>query len=321
MNNIIFITWERHQRTRSFCNKLHITLEEVISEKKGIKRYVECIGRSFRIIKTSQPKTLIIQNPSIILACFTLLLKPFFGYKLIVDAHNEAIIPLNFNHAPIRFLAKLILRFSNLTLVTNEHLVTIVTQAGGRAFVLPDLLPELNFEPSNPKLSENEPLRATLICTYAADEPYLEVFKAAERLGARLQLQVTGKIPSHLSPANVPNNVHLTGFLSEENYWKTLDNSHLIIDLTTRENCLVCGAYEAIALQKPLLLSESPASLNLFGRYATHTENTSTKIFSAVDKLLSNYGVICTETCTEKENFITQQNKRINEITALLKLN
>lgn len=292
MKNIIFISWERHQRTRSLCEKFNIPLKEVLTQKKGLARYLACCVRTFHLIKTHKPKILIIQNPSIVLAIFGVMLKPFFRYRLIVDAHNEAIIPFNLNNMAVRITAKALMRWSDLTLVTNNSLVGIVTKNGGRAFVLPDFLPTLDFEPISLRPELNATFNATLICTYAQDEPYTEVFKAAEILGNNFQLNVTGKIPQSIDHTKIPPNVKLTGYLSENEYWIALNNSHLVIDLTTMDNCLVCGAYEAIALKKPLLLSENDASIALFGQYAAHTLNTPEAITGSIQKILSDYGTL-----------------------------
>ena len=41
-----------------------------------------------------------------------------------------------------------------------------------------------------------------------------------------------------------------------------------MLDLTLKPNCLVCGAYEALALQKPMVLTGNPATRDLFERVA-----------------------------------------------------
>lgn len=311
MKKTIFISWERHQRTRSFCKKLKIPLEEVLTTKKGISRYSECCIRTFKLIKKHNPKTLLIQNPSIVLAAFALTLKPFFGYKLIVDAHNEAIVPFNLNNILVRIIARLLMRWSDLTLVTNDSLANIVIQNGGKAFILPDFLPALEFKPVTLELNQKLPLHATLICTYAQDEPYLEVFKAARLLGDKLQLNITGKIPRSLDNKLVPPNVKLTGYLAEEDYWETLNNSHLIIDLTNMDDCLVCGAYEAIALKKPLLLSNNSASRKLFGYYAHHTQNIANAIANEITQVIDDYQSLAKKIELATNQFKLAEDERI----------
>jgi len=54
-------------------------------------------------------------------------------------------------------------------------------------------------------------------------------------------------------------NLTLTAFIDDNAYVTLLYSCDLIVDLTTREDCLVCGAYESVSAEKPLLLSDTTA--------------------------------------------------------------
>jgi glycosyltransferase involved in cell wall biosynthesis len=311
MNDVIFISWQKHQRTQSFCEKLVIPLYEIISTKSGIARYIECFFATKNTLGKTKPKTLIIQNPSIVLAITAILLRPFYGYMLFMDAHNEAIHPFILNNAIIKYIAKIIIKKADLTIVTNNVLAQAVIEYGGKAFILPDLLP--NVKPhSILTTTPCEPIVITLISTYAPDEPYQEVFTAMELVGDQYQLYVTGKIPSTIEQSQLPANVKLLGFLSHDNYWGQLYKSHIIIDLSTMENCLVCGAYEAMAIEKPLILSLNSASIELFGDFAIHTTNDARSIASAITKISNDYTAKAESLGTGKTNFLTQEKQRLN---------
>lgn len=311
MNDVIFISWQKHQRTQSFCEKIAIPLYEILSAKNGISRYIECFFATKRTLSTTKPKTLIIQNPSIVLALTALLLRPFYGYTLFVDAHNEAIHPFILNNWLVRHIARVIIRKSDLTIVTNKALAETVNECGGTAFIFPDLIP--NNEPRAILTRKaNEPTVITLISTYAPDEPYQEVFAAMKLLGNGYQLYVTGKIPHNIEPSTLPANVKLLGYLSHSDYWEQLYNSHIIIDLSSMDNCLVCGAYEAIAIEKPLILSRNPASQELFGDFAIHTTNDSQGIAAALIKINDNYDVLSERLRLSKINFLMQESQRLN---------
>jgi hypothetical protein len=47
-----------------------------------------------------------------------------------------------------------------------------------------------------------------------------------------------------------------------------------VIDLSTRERCLLCGAYEAVAAGKPMILSRTRTLMDYFTRGAVFTDNT-----------------------------------------------
>ena len=319
MTDVIFISWQKHQRTRSFCEKLTIPLIEITTAKSGLARYRETIARTFIALREHKPKIFLVQNPSIVLTSLAVVLKPFFHYQLIVDAHNEAVEPHNYDNFIIRMLARFLIRYSNATIVTNDVLANTVKKYGGSPLVLPDFLPNVDVRPflSAPKNDEHYEL--TLIATYANDEPYREVFSALQTLGNKFKLKVTGKIPAHIDRSQVPDNVELLGFISHEEYWEQLYRSHIVIDLTTMDNCLVCGAYESMAIEKPLLLSANPASLSLFGNYAVHVENNSIAIARGIAELVDGYSSIAKKIGEAKSHFLTLEAKNILQIKTLLK--
>lgn len=317
MNDPIFITWERHQRTRSLCKKLDIQLIELLSQKKGLARYADIIPQTIDIIKSQRPAVLFVQNPSIVLASLAVLLKYIFKYKLIVDAHNEAIEPFIHNNWVIRTVAKCLIAKANHTIVTNDILANNVFSHKGSALVVPDFLPDVPPRASL-HLPNDSPCEITLICTYADDEPYEEIFKAVEALGSKVVLNVTGKIPEKVKALQLAGNIRLLGFLSEHDYWETLYKSHIILDLSTMNNCLVCGAYESLAIQKPLMLSKNNASLNLFGNYAVHVENTRASIQAGIESMIAEYGTQPDKIAVFKTAFLSNEQKNITEIKQLI---
>ena len=310
MNNVIFISWQKHQRTQSFCTKLLIPLYEIVTEKSGVSRYIECFFATRKILKATKTKILIVQNPSIVLALTAIFLRPFYSYKLFVDAHNEAIHPFILNNWLIKYIARIIIRKTDLTIVTNSELAQTVNKYGGNAFILPDLLPSVEPRAILTR-THYEPTVITLISTYALDEPYQEVFMAMKSLGSEYQLYVTGKVPHNLKQNGLPENIKLLGYLSHDDYWDQLYKSHIIIDLSTMENCLVCGAYEAIAIEKPLILSLNPASIELFGDFAIHTTNDAKGIASALMKISKDYSVLTKNLRLCKINFLKQEKQRL----------
>jgi glycosyltransferase involved in cell wall biosynthesis len=113
------------------------------------------------------------------------------------------------------------------------------------------------------------------VCSWAADEPYMEVIEAARLLGPDVDILITGNSRGreHKIGRGLPSNVVLTGFLDDSAYDELLQDSDLVIDLTAREDCLVCGAYEAMAASRPLLLSDTRALRQYFDRGTLFTSN------------------------------------------------
>ncbi|MGH3426512.1 MAG: glycosyltransferase family protein, partial [Mycobacteriales bacterium] len=75
------------------------------------------------------------------------------------------------------------------------------------------------------------------------------------------------------------------GFLDEAAYWRLLWSADAVMDLTLMDNCLVCGAYEALAVGKPVILSDNEASKELFAGAAVFSGSTVAEIVAAVQML------------------------------------
>ena len=281
-SEILALSWFDHRRTRELCAGLGIEVIFLISPYRGVRRYGQLAARTLGLLARRKPAVLLVQNPSLVLGILTLSLRWLFGYRLVVDAHNEAVVPFENSHGWIRRLSRWVVRRADLTIVTNPQLAHIVRQQGGRPFVLPDAIPAV---PPGTARELGGKFNVALIATFARDEPIGAIFEAVR--GADLMLYVTGNQTKMAAQdaARVPENVRFTGFLAEQEYWDLLRGADAIIDLTLKPDCLVCGAYEALAVGRPVLLSANAASVELFGDGAVYTDSTALGIRDALAKL------------------------------------
>jgi glycosyltransferase involved in cell wall biosynthesis len=123
-----------------------------------------------------------------------------------------------------------------------------------------------------------------VIATYAPDEPIRAILAAAAAVGLNFRFYITGN-DRKLSAADrkiVPENVCLTGFLAEADYWGLMDRCHLVLDLSLMPDCVVCGAYEALAMGRPMILSDNAAIRELFGSVAVVTSGEAVDIERAL---------------------------------------
>lgn len=269
---MVWVTWERHRRTRELAKRLNVPLYEILTSKSGIRRYLSLTPRTAAILFRTRPRLLIVQCPSLVLGVVAVLMKVLLRFDLVVDAHNEAVEPYSAKGPVPRILSRIILRYADFAIVTNGYLVPKVEEHGGRPLVLPDPLPDLSL-PEDVETHDSERVRVVLIATFAGDEPVATIFSAVGRMADQIELFVTGddrRLPEHLR-ARLPMNVTLTGFLSDEAYIRLLASADFVIDLTTKNHCLVCGAYEAVALGVPMVLTDDPATREHFSRGAVYT--------------------------------------------------
>lgn len=288
----MFLTWERHQRTRSLVAHLGLTLREVVISGPRHRRYWGQIAATLRNLRLERPKLVFLQNPSLVLNVLVLGWRALTRARcvIVMDAHNEAVEPIIVTWGWWRALARWALRTADFTIVTNRFLAEKVVQQGGRPLVLPDPVPDAT--PSDtPALILDAPLRLLVIATYAKDEPIEPILEAARTLQGRFEFQFTGnfrKLPETVR-ASAPPNVKFLGFLAEADYWQHMRAAHAVLDFTLMEDCLVCGAYEAVAVGRPMVLSDTRALKEFFRSGAVYSSAEPAQIVAAVRRLRAEY--------------------------------
>ena len=275
----IWITWEIQRRNKGISSALDFPLYELEVDAPQAIRYLVSVYKTVRIIVKDKPQLLVVQNPSIVLAFSSILFRLFFHYKLVVDAHNSGILPAEGKSPLLMRIARWLQRKADLTIVTNTELKKIVDCNGGKGFVLPDKIPTC---PEKVETDLNGKLNIAFICTFSEDEPYMEVIKAASMLDNDIIFYITGRYTGKISRHDVSPNVKLLGFVSDEEYWTLLQSADIVMDLTLREGCLVCGAYEALAANKPMILSNTLVLKEYFSKGCIYVEPDAYSIVSGV---------------------------------------
>jgi glycosyltransferase involved in cell wall biosynthesis len=279
----IWITWSAHRRTTGLCDAWDIPLHVLRPKHSGPIRWIGLSLRTLRLLRRSRPDVLFVQNPSLALTVLAVSIRPLFGYRLVVDAHNEGIRPFDRPYAIVRFLTRHLLKSADITIVTNDALSEDVDAAGGHPLALPDRLPvvpELAEEPGIP----GDPPDVVVVATFRPDEPIAAIMAAAATMPG-ISFAVTGPAERyHETSAPLPPNVRLTGFLPDLAYWQLLAGAGVICDLTMKPDCLVCGAYEALAVGKPMVLSDNPPTRDIFASAAVLTGCEAEDIASAIGK-------------------------------------
>ena len=141
LKKAIWITWENQRRNRELSATLGIPiyeLDHIDRIKNRVRKYTYGIIQTAFIYLKKKPDIVFCQNPSLILAVFSILLKPFLRYRVIVDAHNAGLLPMEGKLRILTYLSEKIQRLADMTIVTNKALLNHVQKNGGRGFVFPD---------------------------------------------------------------------------------------------------------------------------------------------------------------------------------------
>lgn len=294
----VWLTWERQQRNRSLAHKLGLPLFEIRYSGNRLKRYIQSMWRTAKSLHYTRPEIVFFQNPSVVLGCWLIILQriwPNYKFKLVGDFHNAAI------QGPFTFLNRLIARECEMVIVSNDRLGQILVAWGADPFSLPDPLPELASLDS--KGGDPTTFVVVFVCSWAADEPVENVLAAAEMLCdiPDVRIVVTGRPRQERLAQRVPPNVILAGFLPEEEFHAALAEADVIMDLTTREDCMVCGGYEGLSLDKPLILSRNEPTVSWFGDAGVYCDNRARSIEQAIRTAREDIGLLKINAAKQRE--------------------
>jgi glycosyltransferase involved in cell wall biosynthesis len=311
----VWIAWESHRRNKGLSHSLGFNLYEIDIHLPRLIRYGVSMAKTIVILVRERPHVVIAQNPSLILGVVILLLRPFFGYLPVIDAHNAGIRPIEGRVRLLMWVALWVQRKAALTLVTNPEMKSSVDQCGGRAFVIPDRLPSASPVESDHLAGR---VKVAYICTFGLDEPYRQVIEAARLLADDIIVHVTGDCSRVELKYPLPSNVIFTGYLPENEYWSLLKSADIIMDLTTREGCLVCGAYEGLALSKVLVLSDKKALRSYFRKGCVYVDSNSESIAQGIERAINEYDSLTSEIQVLKHELGLEWEKRLKALSVLL---
>jgi glycosyltransferase involved in cell wall biosynthesis len=318
LQSLVWLTWERQRRNAGLSGALGAQLLELDLRGGRLRRYARLIPRTWRLLREHRPRLVIVQNPSLVLTVEALLFGALARIPVVVDAHNAGIRPLDGKSRLFGMLAAALVRRSTLTIVTNEVLATVVRGWKGRAFVLPDAIP--NLPGGRPYSRRSGHALVLAVGSFARDEPYEAVIEAARLLGPNVTIHMTGNPKGQLDRllAMAPVNVRFTGFLPEEDYVGLLRASDIVLDLTTRDDCLVCGAYEAVAVGKAMVLSDTAVNRAYFSVGAMYTGSSAQAIAETIRDAVAARVRLEAEVRVLREHLVADWEWRIQELAQLL---
>jgi len=225
-----------------------------------------------------KPDAIFVMSPPLFAAFPALLWKWLFGVPFVLDCHTGAFS--NPRWRRFQRLQHFLGRQAATNLVTNEIHKKLVEENGGKATIVRDV-------PVVYQLADLYPLstrfNVAAICSFNYDEPIIEMFKAAGRL-SDVQFYFTGN-PKHLRPEIAeqrPDNVVLTGFLSDQHYGSLVARADIVLTLTTQDHTMLRGAWEAVYQATPVIVSDWQILRESFSEGAIHVDNSSESIVEAV---------------------------------------
>ena len=263
-SDAIWITWEVQPRNGSMARELGVPLHVLEFRGGRVRRQIRAIAATIRLLRKTRPRVVFAPNPSLVLTYLLIVCRALFRFQFVSDAHYGGVVDVT-GRRVVQRLLNFAHRHVDLVIVTNPGHAERVRSHGGKVFVCPDPLPQPPRNLPRPDGMKGVQKSVLFICSYDADEPYREVFAAADSLSALgFRVFASGRYARvGISPESFPG-VVLLGFVDRNTYDAYLHNVDLVLDLTTWQDCLVCGAYEAMAAGKPCVLSGTKALTELF---------------------------------------------------------
>lgn len=264
------------------ARELGVPLHEFDFGGSRIGRQQRAVRATVALLLQARPRVVFASNPSLVLTCLLLVCRTFFRFRLASDAHYGGVVAVTGSRATQRLL-DFVNRRVDVVIVTNSVHARRIRDIGGTAFVCPDPLPRVTPSP-RPSAMNGAGKSVLFICSFDLDEPFGEVFEAARTLARNgYTLYVSGRYwRAGLSPEAVPHAM-LLGYVDRDTYDGYLGHVDVVLDLTTWEDCLVCGAYEAMAAGRPCVLSRTPALTELFTHGTVFSSHTPADIAAAVE--------------------------------------
>ena len=238
---------------------------------------------TWRCLLRDRPELILVASPPIVAVIAVWSYCMLFRCPYVIDAHTGVFDDPRWKWALP--LARYFGRRAATTVVTNEHLAQHVRAWRADATIIATA--PVAFPPVDPmELGLGE--HVMVINTFSQDEPLDAVMAAAGQL-RNVTFHVTGN-PAHARTrlaSSPPENVRFTGWLSENDYNALLRACDAVICLTTHDHTMQRGAYEAMALGKPLITSNWQILRQTFSQGTAHVDNSPSEIAKAVETIVS----------------------------------
>lgn len=278
----LFIVWKAYQRRAEVLAPLFDAEIKYIPHFFRSK-YLRPVDYLYKFFVTvfhmwrTKPDYAIVQAPPHYAALPPMLL----GTPYILDGHN-GVFQSYWHELP---LFNRVMRKAKTIVVHNQEFQALFQ---GKYKDKPFIVVADPLQPIAVPDVEREENQILFICSFDLDEPIDAIIDTIERV-PDYNFVITAdhkKLPAaQRHRLESCKNLTLTGFLSLEEYHKTLCSSTAAIALTNMVATQQSGACEALSSNTPLIATRSTLSEKLFGDWAILVENTADSIVAGIRAL------------------------------------
>ena len=319
---LTFVAWTRFDhRSHLLASELGARIHFIHFGQRGRVlqapiRYLIQGLRTWRVLRIERPDVVLTQNPPIFCALLVFVFCRLYQVKYVIDSHTGAFLSLKWR--PFLLLHRWLSRNALTTIVHNVAQEQAIRTWGCQYVVMID--PIVPY-PIGENVKLDGQFNVVVINTFAEDEPINAVLGAASLL-PDFEFYVSGDVDlaSKAVVAKPPTNCHFTGFVPYGKYIGLLRAADVIVDLTTRDHTLLCGAFEAVALGKPLITSDWPILRERFNSGVVHVPNTAEGIRQGLRRVRANRGALENDILSLRSVLESEWSVKLRELKTIISL-
>ncbi len=291
----IYIAWIDFQRRASSMNQyvdfdLHYLPPPFAPKWLKPVGYIGQAFQTVRLVLATRPDVVWVQSPPGLIPHVLLALRAVTRrFGLVVDCHNASMIPPWSRFPGVAW----VLNRCDRVLVHNEEMRGVAEALGvrpGQIRVLEDPPPILDLPEGGVPAEPGAPPFVLVPCSFNADEhvPIPAVLGAA-RLMPDVRFKITGrryKAEALGFTRDAPENVEFTDYLTVEGFEHLLSGAAVVLGVTSRTNCQLSVANEALGAHSALVLSDTGILRKMFGEAALFARNTPEELAAALREAL-----------------------------------
>ena len=290
-NSTLWIAWENHRRSIELCKHFGISSVLLQTNLPRPIKYPVLIIKTIIEVLTHRPSIIFIQCPSVFLVLTGWVMKKLLHIIVITDAHNACLYPDRDIFNILNYLSKLVIKLSDFIIVTNTNFAKLVNIPIEKTIILNDKF--FIKATSNIKNLKGE-LNFCYISSNSYDEPIDKALRAFTLLPKNHYVYITGKHEREtINKFAAFKNIVFTGYMQTSDYYSLIKSCDITITLTTRCNCLQCGATEAVSFETPLICSNNYIEKKYFGDEGiSYTQMKSNEIYNSIKFAVENIDIL-----------------------------
>lgn len=316
-SNGIWITWHYAARSRSLAKEFGLTIHELQITFNTFFRHFFSSFWTLWILLKERPNIVFIQYSFLLLIQVAFYKKMSPGkIQIIADCHTKALRRKKegFLDSFFSYLKKKSFTLVDFSIVSNAGMESDIKKLHSKYFFIPDKIPDIV---ANIQKELNDRKYCVYVSSLAVDEPFNEIFDVANSLQKDgISLFWSGKKPKQeLLTSKETSNIIFTGYLEFSDYYDLIKNADCILALTTEEDCLQSAAYEALAVETPMVVSDTNALRKFFKTSALYTNHDAPEIYNVIKTAIASSDERVREIRKVKEI----QNESFNVLISALK--